>query len=250
MRKGFPVDEAIKEAHLDYLLRLAFAYEDQLMAGEADRDSHRAFSAEDESTFSRTYLKIRERITSARKAKRRYQRRTAMKRNIRKGIHIAACAVLLLGVITPFAVAHIEAIRVRVMRLLIDIQEDRTNVSIQEDVSASFNVPTEWKGQYYPSYIPEGYRLTQLLDNYSIVVYSNANGDEITFEEYNEYDEIVIDSENSYVSYGQVDGNAAFIVEKNNTKIIWCNGSFLFSVTASDYSTARKVAEGIELIRN
>ena len=250
MHEGIPIDDAIKETHLDYLLRLALAYEAQLMAGEAERESHRAFSVEDESVFSRTHIETRERIASARRAKRRFQRRTALKQNIRKGIHIAACAVLLLGVITPFAVAHIDAIRVRVMRLLIDIQEDRTNISIQEDISASFDVPAEWKGQYYPSFIPDGYSLSLLPDDYNSVVYSNADGDEITFEEFEETDELVVDSEDSIVSYGQISGNIAFIVEKRNAKIIWCNGSRLFRVTAADLSTAQKVAEGVKIIAN
>ena len=250
MPNSIPIDKAIKEAHLDYLLHLAFMYEDGLMTNEAAADSRRSFSTEEEAAFSRAYSKARERTIIVRKVKQRLNRKNAMRRNFRKWINVAACIILLLGVATPFAVANIEFIRVRVMRLLIDIQEDRTNVSIQEDMSASFFVPAEWKGQYYPSYLPEGYSLSLLPENYCIAVFNNANGDEIVFEEYNEYDEVVVDSEDSHVAYGQINGNVAFIVEKKNSQIIWCNGSHLFYVTAPDTPIARQVAEGVCLINN
>ena len=69
---------------------------------------------------------------------------------------IGACVVLVIGIAAPIAIANIEAIRVRVMELLINIQDEYTEISMVENEEMAFDVPAAWRGEYYPSYIPDG----------------------------------------------------------------------------------------------
>lgn len=241
---------AIQEAHLDFLLRTAFMYEDQLMAEAATADLQK-HQEEDDPEFAelirRTYAKAREKYEAQSAEKRRKERRKAIRGHIRRGLHIAACLVLILAMAATFAIAKVEFIRVRVMKMLVDLQADHADISIVEDVDASFVVPDGWDGNYYPAKIPDGYVLDRISSGIHRVVYSNTDGDELYFFEYEDEDELAVDTENAEIRYGRIDGSIAMIIQKKGKgcTILWCNGDRYFMVFAKDYETAATVAENV-----
>ena len=99
-----------------------------------------------------------------------------------------------------------------------------------EDEGASWDVPAEWRGEYYPSYISEGYVLTEIDPMVNKVIYNNTSGDILSFGEYSEDEEISLDSENATISYATVNGNNTLIIEKDDTTITWSNGEKYFIV--------------------
>ena len=89
---------------------------------------------------------------------RRRSRSARLRRIVPRVVEIAACVVLAVAVATPFAIANVEFIRSAVMKLLIRIDWDDgvMQMNLVEDEGAAFNVPADWPGEYFPSYLPEG----------------------------------------------------------------------------------------------
>ena len=61
--------------------------------------------------------------------------------------------------------------------MLIRIEEDHAKLSLVEDEDASFDVPSGWQGDYYPTYIPDGYEVFNVIPYYATVEISNVEGD-------------------------------------------------------------------------
>ena len=63
----------------------------------------------------------------------------------------------------PAAIATIPPVRARVMELIFETLRQYTRVSLREKAGPEVEVPAEWGGEYYPSYIPEGYKFDEVL---------------------------------------------------------------------------------------
>ena len=155
-----------------------------------------------------------------------------------------------MGIATPFAIANVEAIRVKVMELLIDIQEDHTELSFVENENEEFYVPVEWQGNYYPSYIPDGFYLKEQGKLNCYVKYENEQGARINFSEYSADDSVSINSENAELSYTTINGVDAFVIERESSVIItWNSDDKFFVLTANTpKEEALEIANGVKRI--
>ena len=174
-----------------------------------------------------------------------------MQRILPRTISVAASLVILLAIATPFAVANISSIRVKVLQMLIRIEEDHAKLSLVEDEDASFDVPSGWQGDYYPTYIPDGYGVSNVIPYYATVEFSNTEGNVLTFNECSESDQYNIDSENALMSYEFINGQQVFTVESTyTTSVAWSNGRKLFVVDgAMAKDELLKIAESVQLIK-
>ena len=241
-------DAGILDMHLDYMLRLAFMYEDVLMANEAEKARRREYSKEEKAMFKAAFIRAKEKYRQEEKQRVREKRNRVIREHVKKAMKVAAGILVIISLIAPFAIANVEYIRVRVMKLLIEIQEDHTDISIQEDEAASFDVPVEWRGEYFPSYIPEGYSMSKIYKIFDHIEYENQEGDRISFIEYTEDTEIGADSEDAEISYSQINGNTAIVIHKGDWQIIWTNGEKIIEVIADDYDVAMKVANSVKRV--
>lgn len=91
---------------------------------------------------------------------RRKTRNEAAKRVGLRAVAVMACIAILLSVAAPFAVAHIEPLRTRVLGILIDIGDRYASVSLRE-----VEVPEGWQGENYISYLPDGYEFALIDKN-------------------------------------------------------------------------------------
>ena len=241
-------DAGILDMHLDYMLRLAFMYEDVLMANEAEKARRREYTEEEKAMFRAAYVRAKEKYRQEEKRRAREKRNRVIREHVKKAMKVAAGILVIISLIAPFAIANVEYIRVRVMKLLIEIQEDHTDISIQEDEEASFDVPAEWRGEYFPSYIPEGYRVSMIYKIYNHIEYKNQEGDKISFIEYTEDTQIGADTEDAEISYSQINGNTAIVVYKEDWQIIWTNGDRFFTVRANNRNTAERIARSVRRV--
>ena len=131
--------------------------------------------------------------------------------------------VLNLGFTT--AAAMVPSVRVKVMELLINIEREYTELSLRESQGASFEVPIDWKGSYFPSFIPEGYEIFEVVDaGICSITYLNSEDQEVSFLEGTEYSSVNINTEGAKTECITIHGRPGMIAlrEDGDIFIAWC----------------------------
>ena len=179
-RLNFP---EIQDAHLDQMIRLAFAQEAALWAQEWMAQSETPETPQEQERAERLLRRMRAQIDREERAARRRSRSVRLRRIVPRVVEIAACVVLAVAVATPFAIANVEFIRSAVMKMLIRIDWDEgvMQMNLVEDEGAAFNVPADWPGEYFPSYLPEGLEVTwkSYIPGYPCIEYTSESGERV-----------------------------------------------------------------------
>ena len=239
-RLNFP---EIQDAHLDQMIRLAFAQEAALWAQEWMAQSETPETPQEQERAERLLRRMRAQIDREERAVRRRSRSARLRRIVPRVVEIAACVVLAVAVATPFA---IEFIRSAVMKLLIriDWEEGVMQMNLVEDEGAAFNVPADWPGEYFPSYLPEGlevtWRSTSVVN--PCIEYTSESGMQVvSFDEASSNTTGVYGIEGAVISYMDINGQTAVVIETEHPEneadyyvgITWDNGEKWFSVDTS-----------------
>lgn len=165
----------------------------------------------------------------------------------------AACAICCVGLTTAFASS--ESFRVRVYAMFARDYGEYTAIGMEETPEASFDVPQEWGGAYYPSYIPEGFEMTDIENAFNRlfwVEYRNADGIRLGFDDEDTSAEFNIDTENARAYYTDIHGEQALVAVKDvHVIIVWSedNRIFTVSIDGDDEETALRVARSVRRIR-
>ena len=210
--------DEIQNEYLDTMIKLAIKHGDA-MAAQTDDEEGEDVPAIDEARKNAVWAMAMEKYAKMDAAEKKKHRIVKLHRFIPRMIHAAACLVLVMGIAAPLAVANVEAIRIKVMELLIHIQEDHTELQLVENEDEDFYVPANWQGSYYPSYIPEGFNLVEHGKFVCYVRYQEKGGKNIYYTEYNESDKVDINSENAALSYSQINGHDVFVIERDDMVI-------------------------------
>ena len=166
---------------------------------------------------------------------------------------VAALGILCIGLTTAFA--SNETFRVRVFSMFAEDHGQYTAVSLQEDEQNNFDVPSEWEGMYYPTYIPDGFEVINvenLSEQIFLISFENKNNEYLTFEEMTEDTESNIDTENAQIYYTEIHGNTALVSVKADVTIVaWNEQNRMFSVIVDGEveEDALKVAKSVTRIK-
>ena len=139
----------------------------------------------------------------------------------------------------PAAIATIPPVRARVMELIFETLRQYTRVSLREKAGPEVEVPAEWGGEYYPSYIPEGYKFDEVLGGTLVrsVYYQSLHGDLLLFSEYGDTSSTRLDTENADVQFVMIHGNPGMLVEKNGrSTVTWSENDQYFVLSADNMS--------------
>lgn len=183
----------------------------------------------------------------------RRDKRQAYQQRFLKTAARAVAAVLVVISTFSLAMVSVEAFRVRVMNLLIDVQEKYTSFQLSEDGggdTGGIEAPEVPTSGYLPSYIPDGYELvdSQMLDSFTHIVYQNAAEETLVFGAFSSGTSLAVDSENASRNEPiEINGNAGtLIVKEPMAAVIWQMDGKLFlvqgNVTAEE---AVKIAESV-----
>lgn len=178
----------------------------------------------------------------------RMHARRALHRTLPNIGKIAACMLLVFYVGLSIAVATVPSVRVEVLKFITSIDECYTSFGFVS-TGEYIDIPIEWKGYYFPAYIPEGYMLSESLQHE--VEYINNEGNIVFFAEMNSDTCGTIDTENAAVEFDLINGRSALIVEKGDwTTILWNidNRSIMIHYSGED-AEAIKIAESVRMIR-
>ena len=166
----------------------------------------------------------------------------------------AAALVLVLSLGISTVVASSDTLRAAVFDLVFTRQATHTEIQLVENTQKAFEVPAEWKGRYYPSFIPEGYKMVKIDSEEgttSTISLINKDGHLMHFSE-NTLDTYTnIDTENANVKNVLIRGYKSLMSIKNGRVIlVWSADERYFILNISgDEDTAIQIAEKLRLIR-
>lgn len=187
-----------------------------------------------------------------------------MQKSIRRFGKVACLALIIIATVFTIAVVSVDALRIRVFDFLLqDEGEYRVVDSIEtstEDSHIKELVPDDWKSFFYPSYLPDGYKLVETegvvnsegLENIKIIFFQNEGQDLITFsQELMDNNQLLVDNEDVDSSKILINGDNAFLTSKNGfTTIIWNHNQYQFMISGSlDHETLIKIAENLIFIK-
>ncbi len=181
--------------------------------------------------------------------------RPALPPRLAGAIRIAAAALALLFIGIGTAMALSAQLRITVLRLLWRVTPQYTELRLAPDEAAAFDVPADWPGEYYPSFIPEGYRFYAVSggEQIGIATYTNVSDSEkiLRFIESDQNTVSKVDTEGYSIETIDLRGSEAMLARKSgHSKIIWQQaGKMLLLSVTEDRQTALKIAESVTRIK-
>lgn len=248
-----------QEQHLDTMIKLSFDMDDAEEIAELVGTSDPELSLEErmmaEKILHESFVRIDERT----KKRKREMRWVKTKKSIPKIIQFAACLVLIAGIALPIAFATSAEFRARVMKLMIEYNDEKGEAyfSFTEDESLSFNVPEGWVGNHFPSEIPEGYILQEFDPNFTKVEYKHEEGGRFYFIELDETTRGVTGTENADMFTADINGCEAHVLDgiglNGKTHVItitWANDTnwFVMNTYNMTLDEALKIARSVRRI--
>ena len=142
---------------------------------------------------------------------------------------IAACIIIISA-----ASMSIEAVRTPIIRYFIIVYEKFSAVSFVKDDDSELSLPATLEVLYYPSYIPDGYAFLEEIDTPTmrILIYSDASGTEISFQQTILSADLTIDTEGIETEDIFIhDYNGIFYRNKEINHFIWHDNQYAYLVT-------------------
>ena len=174
---------------------------------------------------------------------------------ILKALNRFAVAMLVVIALLFTTVTSVEALRVRVLNFLMDIQPEYTSFELKENAKGSDGGSTaiDWRKAYVPSYIPAGYEVCDISDGELLrkIEFKNQQGSFITYTELSAGSKPALDTENaSTFEAVSINGHEGTLVVKESlVTIIWEMNDRMFMIRAqTEKDTAVKMAEGVKYI--
>ena len=177
----------------------------------------------------------------------------AAKVTLPKIVQVAACLIIAFYVTLSVAIAADHNIRVRVLEMIMNVEKQYTEISLQENNAKSFHVPSEWKGTYYPAYIPDGFVIEKISSLYGLDTLECLNENMyLSFLECGEDVSTNIDTEGALVEAILINGSPAIIAEKGGlVTIAWAYNRNYFVLQAQvGREIAIQIAESVMVVKN
>ena len=138
----------IQDRHMDTMIRLAYLQKEALETEDILKEVEESDKENEQVHPDIAYQMFLDKLERETRKERKTKRLNEAKKAMSRLVLIGACVVLVIGIAAPIAIANIEAIRVRVMELLINIQDEYTEISMVENEEMTFDVPVAWRGKY------------------------------------------------------------------------------------------------------
>lgn len=167
--------------------------------------------------------------------------------HLSKPVRVLVASLVLMLVSAGSALATAELIQKGLLKL--EVQTYSTHTSFQPVYSGErMEVPAEWKGAFYPTYIPEGFALHSAIS--SEAEYRTSDGRVLGFGETEYGGSTNLDTENANVSTVMVNGAEATLIEKGKwTAVVWFANNRMFSVDIDgSVEEALRIANSVTMI--
>ncbi len=165
-----------------------------------------------------------------------------------------AIAMFIILAILGTTVVTVEAVRIKALNFLMEIQKEYTSFELKDSVSQSpeeFN--NSWQKAYAPTYIPPGYEVSAVSSGElsKSIEFQNPQGSIITFLELGQGNKAALDTENAS-AFKKIDINGyegRLVVKNSLVTVIWSIDDRMFMIRGEmDEETAVKMAEGVKYL--
>ncbi len=244
----------LSERYEDTLFRLAMVRLEKKRSAALAEEGKKGDSSLSVTDIEDSYTRSLPRIfKSMAKETRLRSLRVFYRRDLPKIAQIAAGILLVLYITATSALAVSRTARVHFMNFLINTEKKYTELSLRPSEDKFVDVPSEWRGEYYPSYLPDGYIVKQVLggDRMNDAIYVNAAGRDLQFGEYMSGVAGNVDTENAQTSFVQINGTTAFLAVKGEEVLLaWAYTDQYFLIALQGTSEeALKIAKSLVKIR-
>lgn len=164
---------------------------------------------------------------------------------------IAAMMIVVVTVAGCTAFAASETVRVHLLQWMVQTTDEFTALSLEPSVADYVDVPAEWEGSCFPTYIPEGLNLV-FADNNTLYYSYDGSLPAFVFVEYDDSTVAHIDTENAEVKSVTIHGQDGYISTAGSTiHLFWREGTRYFVLTFRGIAepVALEVAESVTQIR-
>lgn len=173
-----------------------------------------------------------------------------------KKVFVTITALLLIFLTSVFTV---EAVRIRVLNLFIQVQQEYTEIHVKENLEqiSGDQLQIDWSQAYVPAKIPSSYHIINVSNNQNTKVIEYANDDHgyIIFQQKNEHSGINVDTEQAdEVTYASIQGETALIVRKKDLiTIAWEHQNLMFMIIGEATGLSKEefieIAESVTLLK-
>lgn len=251
--KEQPKDRSLDDKAYDLFGELLLEQETNKLLDEIEEEKAWGASAEMDAFFATHNDGDMQRIEQ-------YFRRQRVKKLLTKTLlkmaQVAAVFIACISMVGSIVLATNETARVYVMRLITTMSEEYTSLKLAEDEATYFDVPVDWKGRNYPSYIPSDLQVSSVysyLDNNSVEHISVKSGElQMDFAELGSGTETNVDTEGAAIHTIMVRDYPGFVAIKElRISIYWSNGQdyFILETYDLDKAIAVQIAESVKNIR-
>jgi len=181
----------------------------------------------------------------------------AARRLVPMGYKKVAVVLSLFIVILLTSFLSVEAVRVKVLNMFIQVEREYTEIRLGQDSQRyeDSHIQIDWDNAYVPSKIPKGFRITKVTNNETLksIKYENENKDYILFQQNNEHSSANADTEESdEVTHTTIQGEDGLVIRKKDLiTIVWQNKTRLFLIMGKSTSVSKEeliqMAESVKL---
>ena len=223
-------------------IRIAFA---EISEDELD-EYDRKLSSVSESDYSEAAQKRALKLIERKLNKR--LRRQFVSKTLPHTLQIVTISLLLFFIGLTTAIATVRPVRLRILDFIAKIEENYSEISLFNDIDNAV-VPSEWKGKYYPSYIPAEFAFSHVEDSLNMVYYTTDNDLILGFCEFsdNDYSNFNIDENAFDININGCSGIA--VTDDEGTTITWCiDNYYLYLYFNGNLDEATRIAESVQRI--
>jgi len=229
----------IEDQYLDFLINLAFEKQECDEIATIITVPVKPEDLADKATAYNALNAAYERIDKETHHERQKKLLSMAGRLSASAIKIAACIALVIVIAGPVAFAQSPIFRSKVMALLMQFDHEQGTVtySFEEVPDAAFDVPVEWTGTHFMSYIPEELKLNRINPEICYVEFTDSHNRVLSFAECDEDTTVVEGTEGTTISYIEINGHTACIIEGiafggvPTVSVTWTNQKNWFTLT-------------------
>ena len=236
-----------QDRHLDLMLRLAFAAEEEEAVQHILNEPDPTLSAAEKAAADRAFAAALAASEKNTRLQKRRQRSQKAKRLLARAVQAAACLVLIAAVAMPVAIAHSPALRAKIMQLMmqLDAEKGEAHFTFEETEQTLPPVPEGWSGRYYPAYIPQGFQVYAFDPAFAMVEYRNGDAHQLYFSENDADAELWAGTDGSSVEPLTVGGQPGYIIDgvtsdgiTHTVTVVWQCGDRWFQAVTFGIDTA------------
>ena len=236
----------MQEQHLDLMIKLAFDLDDAESIQQLLTEPDPVLSKEDEFLADQILAKAFSSVEHEQNDIKKQHIRRAAQSALSKVMRIAACLIIMLSLVVPLMFTASAEFRAQVLEMLIQFDSDRGEARFQfvERPTETVSVPTGWTGDFFPTYLPDGFEVAQLLEDFTLVRYQSGDTQIISFSENDASVSASSGTDDASITYIDINGSRGCVIDGYSREgnvhavsITWAINDRWFSLVTKNIET-------------